>query len=69
MSELTIRINGEERTFPAGRTVTDVLADLGLADKRVAVERNGDIIPRSLHPETEVHEGDRIEIVNAIGGG
>ncbi len=66
---IDIELNGEARKLSAVTTVTQLLAQLGLADKRVAVEYNLDILPKSQHPDTELKTGDRIEIVHAIGGG
>lgn len=68
-------INGASRQFPdpapAGSafTVAALVHSLGLAGKRIAVERNGDIVPRSQHGETALAAGDRLEIVVAVGGG
>lgn len=62
------RVNGEALELPAG-TVADLLQVRGLAGKRVAVERNGAIVPRSLHAQTALEEGDVLEIVVAVGGG
>jgi len=66
---MEITLNGEPRAVPGSMTVTALLDELGLAEKRVAVERNGVIVPRSRHAETTVAAGDQIEIVHAIGGG
>lgn len=66
---IDIELNGEARKLSAVTTVAQLLAQLGLADKRVAVEYNLDILPKSQHPDTELKTGDRIEIVHAIGGG
>jgi len=55
--------------LPDNLTVTGLLEELGYAEKRVAVERNGELVPKSLHAEVTVNDGDRIEIVQAIGGG
>jgi sulfur carrier protein len=49
--------------------VSDLLVELGAAGKRVAVERNGEIVPRSQHAMTTLSPGDRIEVVIAVGGG
>jgi sulfur carrier protein len=68
-STIEIRVNGEARRVPDGSAVVDLLADLGAAGKRVAVERNGEIVPRSLHAGTRLATGDRIEVVIAVGGG
>ncbi|HEX5394037.1 MAG TPA: sulfur carrier protein ThiS [Rhodocyclaceae bacterium] len=62
-------INGAQRSFPASLTVSDLLGELSLAGKRVAVERNGEIVPRSLHGETWLQDQDKLEIVVAVGGG
>lgn len=66
---LTCRVNGERLTLPAGTTIAELLAARGWAGKRVAVERNGEIVPRSLHAQTTLAEGDVLEIVVAVGGG
>lgn len=66
---IELRINGEPRHFDAAPTVSDLLAALNLTGKRVAVERNGDIVPKSRHAETCCGAGDAIEIVVAVGGG
>ena len=62
-------INGEPQRLPEATTVTALLAARDLAGKRVAVERNGEIVPRTRHAETLLAAGDRIEIVVAVGGG
>jgi len=66
---MDIQLNGEARVCAAGTTISTLLGSEGLADRRVAVEVNGEIVPRSLHAATELHDGDRIEIVHALGGG
>jgi thiamine biosynthesis protein ThiS len=66
---MRLTINGEERTVPPVATITDLVAALELDTRKVAVERNLEIVPRSLHAQTPVAEGDRIEIVHFIGGG
>lgn len=66
---IEIQLNGAVREFPANLTVADLLDRLDLARKRVAVEKNGTIVPGSRHGQTPVDAGDRIEIVQAIGGG
>ena len=66
---LSLRINGEDRQFPAPMTVAGLLDQLALAGKRVAVERNGEIVPKSRHGDTALQSGDRLEIVVAVGGG
>ncbi|HQO29595.1 MAG TPA: sulfur carrier protein ThiS [Accumulibacter sp.] len=62
-------INGEKRRFTAPLTVAGLLDALTHSGKRLAVERNGEIVPRSRHAETALADGDRIEIVVAVGGG
>jgi sulfur carrier protein len=62
-------VNGEALSLASGIAVTALLEQRGLAGKRVAVERNGQIVPRGLHAQTVLAEGDRIEIVVAVGGG
>jgi sulfur carrier protein len=66
---ISIQVNGREETFDGDLTVAALLTRLGLAEKRVAVELNREIVPRSQHAETPLNSGDRIEIVHAIGGG
>lgn len=66
---LELVINGEPRSFPAPLTVAGLVEALDLAGKRVAIERNGEIVPRSRHAETPLASGDRLEIVVAVGGG
>ena len=62
-------INGEPRSFPAPLSVAQLVETLDLAGKRIAVEKNGEIVPRSQHAETLLMSGDRLEIVVAVGGG
>ncbi|GAB3471765.1 sulfur carrier protein ThiS [Azotobacter salinestris] len=66
---MRIQLNGEPYELADGQTVADLLARLDLAGRRVAVELNLDIVPRSLHAATALREGDRVEVVHAIGGG
>jgi sulfur carrier protein len=66
---MDIIINGEPQQLPAPTTVAALLDARGLAGKRVAVERNGEIVPKSRHAETPLAAGDQIEIVVAVGGG
>jgi len=62
-------INGESRQFPASLSVAGLVETLDLQGKRVAIERNGEIVPRSQYPETMLDDGDHLEIVVAVGGG
>lgn len=66
---MEIVLNGAPRALPEPATVQALLEAEGLADRRVAVEVNGEIIPRSRHAEHVVQAGDLIEIVHALGGG
>ena len=66
---MKIHVNGEEKPLAPATTVAALLAEMGLAQRRVAVEVNREIVPRSRHAEFELHDQDRVEIVNAIGGG
>ena len=65
----SITVNGEARAVHGGDTVATLVATLGLTGKRIAVERNGEIVPRSQHDQTALADGDRLEIVVAVGGG
>ncbi|MFM8819661.1 MAG: sulfur carrier protein ThiS [Phenylobacterium sp.] len=66
---MTLVLNGESRVMQAVRTVSELVAALGLDARKVAVERNLEIVPRSLYARTELADGDRLEIVHFIGGG
>mgnify|MGYP002782049223 FL=1 len=66
---IQLSVNGEPRAFPDPLDVARLLDALALAGKRVAVERNGEIVPRSRYAETPLADGDQLEIVVAVGGG
>ena len=67
---IQLTINGNPRDFKqATLTVSELVATLGLEGRRLAIERNGEIIPRSLFTETSLSTGDKLEIVAAVGGG
>ena len=66
---MDITVNGEERRFEAPMNVMELLAALELEPKKIAVERNLEIVPRSLFDETALADGDAIEIVQFVGGG
>jgi len=66
---ISITINGEPRQLETPLNCAELLVRLELAGKRVALERNGEIVPRSRHAEQQVADGDRLEIVVAVGGG
>ena len=64
-----IQLNGERFELPDGQSVADLLQRLELTGRRLAVELNREIVPRSQHAATTLVEGDQIEVVQAIGGG
>lgn len=66
---ISITVNGEPRQFNAPLNCADLLTRLELAGKRVALERNGEIVPRSRFPDQILVDGDTLEIVVAVGGG
>lgn len=66
---MEVKINGELRRFPAPMTVAALIDSLGYAGKRIAVERNGEIVPRGRHTEVMLADADLVEIVVAVGGG
>ncbi len=69
MRPMNILLNGAEQALPAQSTIADLLTHSGNAERRVAVELNQSIVPRSAHATQRLQEGDRVEIVHAIGGG
>jgi sulfur carrier protein len=66
---MKIQLNGESRDIPEDSTAQKLVELLELKGKRLAMEINHEIVPRSLYVDTLLHEGDQIEIVHAIGGG
>ena len=66
---ISITVNGEARQITAPATVADLLAQIGLDLRKVAVERNLEIVPRSTYAATALAAGDQLEIVHFIGGG
>lgn len=68
-ARMDIVLNGESRSLAAAVTVLELLQAEGLGERRVAVEVNGEIVPRSRHGESSLRDGDRVEIVHALGGG
>jgi len=66
---ISVTINGERRQLEAPLNCVELLARLELSGKRVALERNGEIVPRSRFADERLAEGDRLEIVVAVGGG
>jgi sulfur carrier protein len=67
---ITLNINGNQRSFEVeGLTVAQLVQQLGLEGKRLAIECNGEIVPRSIFAATQLASGDKLEIVGAVGGG
>lgn len=66
---IRITLNGAPKEFTAPLTFAQLLEELALAGRRLAVERNGEIVPRSRFGESRLADGDRIEVVVAVGGG
>ena len=66
---MLVQVNGEPMELPSGATIAALIEQLTLTGKRLAVEVNEDIVPRSQHPHFTLNEGDRVEVVHAIGGG
>jgi sulfur carrier protein len=66
---IRVTLNGAPREFHAALTFSQLLDELALAGRRLAVERNGEIVPRSRFGEARLADGDRIEVVMAVGGG
>ena len=66
---IQIIVNGAARRLEAQLDVASLLRKLDMAGKKVAVERNGEIVPKSAHASTSILDGDRLEIVVAVGGG
>ena len=66
---MRIFINGEEKDFAGISTLPELIGNLGMKGDRVAVELNREIVPRAQWSDTELHEGDRLEIVHFVGGG
>lgn len=69
MAGMDIFLNGDAVSVDGGATIARLLVEHGLAERRVAVEVNGEIVPRSRHADWPLKTGDRIEIVQALGGG
>lgn len=66
---MQLTVNGKARPLPARASVLALIQELGLEGKRIAVEVNGEVVPRSRYEAAALKEGDRIEIVGAVGGG
>jgi sulfur carrier protein len=68
-TSIDVVINGQPHSVSAGITISVLLESLGLVGKRVAVERNREVVPRAQHATTVLAEGDRLELVTFVGGG
>jgi thiamine biosynthesis protein ThiS len=66
---MVITVNGEDREVRDDLTLNELIAELELRSERVAIELNLDILPRQLWAQTQLHSGDRLEIVHFVGGG
>jgi len=66
---ISITVNGDTRRVPSDASIEGLLTLLGLEPRKIAVERNLEIVPKSLYGQTLLAEGDRIEIVQFVGGG
>ena len=66
---IQLSVNGQMRQFQPGANIERLLGELELTGKRVAVEKNGEIVPRSRYADTRLADGDSLEIVVAVGGG
>ena len=66
---ITVRINGETRQYNQTITIASLIEELDLTGKRIALERNGEIVPRSLFAAQQLADGDKLEVVVAVGGG
>ena len=66
---IQVTVNGTAHRFERAMNLSTLLGELKLASKKIAVEKNGEIVPRSLHQNTPVENGDHLEIVVAVGGG
>ncbi len=66
---ITVRVNGESRVLPSGSTIADLLRELALDQRRIAVEHNRRVVPRAEHGGARLNHGDAVEIVTFVGGG
>jgi thiamine biosynthesis protein ThiS len=69
LRQLTVTVNGEDKSFPVPITIDELLAEMGLRRELVAVELNRDLVRRAQFGEQRIHDGDRLEIVEFVGGG
>ncbi len=66
---MQLTVNGQPRELAEGSTIADLLCELELDPRTLAVERNLDLVPRAKHAETQLEAGDRVEVVTLVGGG
>jgi thiamine biosynthesis protein ThiS len=66
---ITVRVNGEARAIPAGSSIAEMLIAIGIDPRKVAVEHNLEVVPRSTLSDVSVSDGDAFEIVHFVGGG
>ncbi|HEY0098893.1 MAG TPA: sulfur carrier protein ThiS [Pyrinomonadaceae bacterium] len=66
---MRVQVNGEIRELPEGTTLGELVRELSLAPERLAIELNREVVRRAAWPETEIREGDAVEIVHFVGGG
>jgi thiamine biosynthesis protein ThiS len=69
IAAMQLFVNGEPKTHADGISLAQLIEQLGMKGDRVAVELNREIVPRAQWPDTQLHEGDRLEIVHFVGGG
>ena len=66
---MRVNVNGEPRDLPNAMTIADLIAQLGLSERRIAVELNLDIVPREDYSARQLRDGDAVEVVHFVGGG
>ena len=66
---MTVSINGTSRTFSSALNLAELIEQLGYTGKRIALERNGEIVPRSTYANVQLNDSDKLEVVVAVGGG
>jgi sulfur carrier protein len=69
LATISLTLNGEQKTFAAPLSVAELVISLKVTGKRIAIERNGEIVPKSEHAITQLADGDKLEVVIAVGGG
>jgi sulfur carrier protein len=69
LATISLTLNGEHKSFAAPLSVAELVFSLNVTGKRIAIERNGEIVPKSEHSTTQLANGDKLEVVIAVGGG